>query len=139
MSSQRRKQRLSRYPWSLLGLLLVALFVAHDMVMASEAGATPGHETNVSHHISGRHLRTGALSLPHGFAPEPEHPRNCGIGQFAVPPNGDDFDPVDQSYAAIVTISLSSAPACGRHYAVAWEEPHWPPGTLRALWQVYRI
>jgi hypothetical protein len=36
---------LSGYPWPLLGLLLIALFVAHDMVMASQAVAAPLHES----------------------------------------------------------------------------------------------
>jgi hypothetical protein len=97
-----------------LGLLLVALFLGHDLLMAAEVAAAPPHETPVAPHASPD--RAGAEIMPasRGSDPAPGHPEQTSV-------------------------TLANTPGGTRHKPFAWEEPHWPPGTLRALWQVYRI
>jgi hypothetical protein len=139
MSWQRGEQTLSTYPWPLIGVLLVALFLGHDMVMTSEAVAAPRHATSVSHRISRPYTHIDATTPSHSSNPDPAHPLHCSIGLSAIPPNGNEADPADRGHAAVAGVTVTSAPASGRQQPVAWKEPHWPPGTLRAIFQVYRI
>jgi hypothetical protein len=127
MSKHGGEQTTRRPHWSLLGLLLVVLLLGHDILMASHAVAAP-------------HPAAGTRS--HGTTPSElpgsGHLENCGVWQVAVPRSGDDLPSPEQvklvggSFSAL---SLLSGCPSGH---VVWEEPHWPPGTLRALFQVYR-
>ena len=124
----------------LLGCL-VALFLGHDLLMAAEVAAAAPHETPVAPHASPE--RAGAEIMPasHGSDPAPGHPEQCRIGQTAVSPTtgGDADDAAGPGRAALTSVTLANTPGGTRQKLFAWGEPHWPPGTLRALWQVYRI
>lgn len=138
MSGHRGEQTWRR-PWPLLGLLLVALFLGHDALMASEALAAPHRLTGLRHHAAPLHtLPTGTFG-PYGLTPESEHPELCGVGQPALTPSGGDGCGSGQAQpvAAVVrTLGHVSASPAGRF---VWTEPHWPPGRRRALCQVYRL
>jgi hypothetical protein len=77
---------------------------------------------------------TAALALGH---PESPHPIVCGIGGTALFQTVDQVGVPDLNVAA--TIAPSHFPASAHFRTLLWEEPRWPPGTRRALLQVYRI
>ncbi len=125
--------------WPLLGLVLVASFLGHDLLMAAEAVAAPLLEGDTSRHGYGLHALSGDAPALQIHGSPSEHPENCRIGQPAVLRGGDAFEREHQDLVApsdlvgaIVVISVHDE-------AFLWEEPHWPPGTLRAFFQVYRI
>jgi hypothetical protein len=125
------------YPFSLMGILLVALFLGHDAFMAAEAAAMPG--------VAMEHMRQ-PRSAPHAAhpgtdvttAPASGHPENCRIGQPGLTPSGGATGG-PTALAAAITDPLASAVALDLPGSLTWQEPHWPPGRQRALWQVYRI
>jgi hypothetical protein len=125
--------------WSLLGLLLVASFLGHDLLMAGEVLAAPRPDAGTAHHRSGAHAPRSDTHAPQTHEPTPEHPDNCHIGQSAVPRNDDAFEQADQELAATHRLVHDAAAAHPHTGAALWEEPRWPPGTFRALFQVYRI
>ncbi len=121
------EQTTRRPHWPLLCLLLAALLLGHDALMASHAVAAP-------------HLAAGTRY--HGTTPSElpgsGHPENCGVWQVAIPRSGDDLPSAGQvKLVGAGSSALSPFSACPSGHVV-WEEPHWPPGTLRALFQVYR-
>ncbi len=129
MSKHGGEQITRRPHWPLLGLLLVVLLLGHDALMASHAVAAPHLSTGTRYH------ETTPSELPGSG-----HPENCGVvGQVAIPRSGDDLPGAEQVKLIIAGFSaLIILSACPTGHFV-WEEPHWPPGTLRALFQVYRI
>ena len=127
--------------WPLWGVLLVLLMLGHDALMASQALAA-SHEGGVmAHHAltspAGEHDRPG----PHDPAPLAPHPEQCSVGIVALVRSPDDASASGAAHlalpAALVTVICLPAPPGDR--AATWVEPHWPPGTQRALWQVYRL
>ena len=134
-----RRNRQSGKQGSLLHLcvLLVLLFLAHDTLMAAEVLAAPAGHANASHHAA--HAGAGMESAAFENAASPAgHPGACGIGTVAVPRSGVG-NPFEQAlplaaYATPPTLTLAAP-----HSIDAWQEPQWPAGTRRALWQVYRI
>jgi hypothetical protein len=122
----------------LLGFLLVLSFLGHDLLMAAETAAVPLPETGTAHHSSNRHAPSGEPPTLQTDGPVSEHPENCRIGQSAVPRSGDPFERADRDFIApdCVVGTIATSAQAG---AFLWQEPHWPPGTLRALFQVYRI
>jgi hypothetical protein len=125
--------------WSLLGLLLVVSFLGHDLLMAGEMLAAPLPQVGSARHGSGAHAPRSDTHAPQRHEPTPEHPDNCHIGQLAVPRSDDAFDQADPELAAAHTLVHDAAVATPHIGAALWEEPRWPPGTFRALFQVYRI
>jgi hypothetical protein len=133
------RQRMKVRPWPLLGLLLVASFLGHDLLMAGEVLAAPVREAGAARHGSGAHAPRGDTHAPQTHESAPEHPANCHIGQLAVPRSDDAFDHAEQKLATAASVVDDAAIAAPHTGAALWEEPRWPPGTLRALFQVYRI
>jgi hypothetical protein len=133
------RQRIRIWQWPLFGLLLVASFLGHDLLMAGEVLATPQPGVGAPHHGSGAHASRDDTHPPQTHEPAPEHPANCHIGQRAVPRSDDPFAQADQELAAAHTLVPDAAVAKSQTGTALWEEPRWPPGTLRALFQVYRI
>jgi hypothetical protein len=125
--------------WPLLGLLLVVSFLGHDLLMAGEVVAALRPEVGPAHHRSGAQAALGDTHAPQTHEPTPEHPDNCHIGQLAVPRLDDAFDQANQEIAAAHSLVKDATIARPRTGAALWEEPRWPPGTFRALFQVYRI
>jgi hypothetical protein len=132
------QQRIRIWQGPFLGVLLVVSFLSHDLLMAAEAVEAPLPPGGRAHY--GSDLPAARTGMPawqsHGSTPE--HPENCRIGQSAVAQSADRFASGNHDLAisdGIVGI-LISVHGDG---AFLWEEPHWPPGTLRALFQVYRI
>jgi hypothetical protein len=132
------RQRMKVRQWPLLGALLVVSFLGHDLLMAAATAAVPLAEIGTAHHSSIRHAPTGEPPTLQIHGPTSEHPENCRIGQSAVPRSGDPFERADRDFIALdcVVGTIATSAHAG---AFLWEEPHWPPGTLRALFQVYRI
>ena len=138
MGQHHDEQATSRTHWPRLGLLLVALFLIHDLFMAAEAVAMPHLAAAVPHHASRLHgVSANTYTLPNS-APTPEHPENCRIGQTAMPRSADASNGADQ-LLPIGRFLVAGALAPQAKTSVVWEEPRWPPGRLRALFQVYRI
>ena len=138
MSTRGSAQTPSRPPWPLLGLMLVVLVLIHDVLMASEALAAP-------HRLMARAQQTMASSMPRehlapsSSAPGPAHPENCQIGLSGILPTADDMaGDVQGAPVSAVFSSITPLPTW-RSGGFVWPEPHWPPGTQRALFQVYRI
>ena len=132
------RQRIGIWQWPFLGVLLVVSFLGHDLLMATKAVAAPLRAGGGMHH--GIDLPASRAEMPawqtHGSTPE--HPENCRIGQPEMAQSADPFSRGNHDLTisnGIVGI-LVGAHSDG---AFLWEEPHWPPGTLRALYQVYRI
>lgn len=129
MRASRHNQFARDVPIPLLGLILVAAFLGHDTLMAAARLATPhaGGQMAQAHHM---------LSLE-GLPPA-EHLDNCGVGQSAVTPPDRDTGPALPP-SAVVDTANHLCQAGGSAISRAWQEPRWPPGTFRALIQVYRI
>jgi hypothetical protein len=133
------RQRIGIWQWPFLGALLVVSFLGHDLLMATEAAAAPLPAGGGTHH--GIDLPASRVEMPawQSHGPTPEHPENCRIGQSAVAQSADPFARGHHDLAISVANVGSLVSASGDDGAFLWEEPHWPPGTLRALFQVYRM
>jgi len=125
--------------WPLLGLLLVVSFLGHDLLMAGEAVSAPRAEVGSTHHRAGARVSRSDTHVPQTHEPTPEHPDNCQIGQSAVARSDNAYDNADLSLAAAPSVLDDAAVAAPHTGATLWEEPRWPPGTLRALFHEYRI
>jgi hypothetical protein len=120
----------------LQGLLIVLALVGHDLLMASPAPvAAMAPSADELHHNPTHTVVDVAAAHPLGH-PESPHPSVCGIGGTALFPPVDQLGGPDANVAAAPAPSHSSTSAHSR--ALVWEEPRWPPGTRRALLQVYR-
>jgi hypothetical protein len=133
------RQSMKVREWPLLGLLLVVSFLGHDLLMAREVVAAPRPEVGSAHHRSDAHASRSDTHAPQTQEPTPYHPDSCQIGQSAVARNDNAYDNADLGLAAGPGVVDCAAVAAPHTRATLWEEPRWPPGTLRALFQVYRI
>lgn len=119
--------------WLTLAVLLVIAFLGHDVLMAAKAAAEPA--LNLSHPPPARgHAMVLAVVAPGHAA---EHPEQCHIGRMAVPRGGEWLGPLDHVVATLGSVSIITTPRADSGPS-EWEEPHWPPNTRRALFQVYR-
>jgi hypothetical protein len=135
----RHNQTRCNHPWPLVGFLLVALFLGHDAFMAAEARAMPRLFMKGMHHTSSVCSISADPGARETTAPASGHPENCRIGQSALT-RSDGATVGATSLASPISGSLDrGAFAPGTTRSLIWEEPYWPPGTRRALWQVYRI
>jgi hypothetical protein len=122
----------------LQGLLVVLALLGHDLLMASHAPvAAMAPATDVLHaHNPTQPMVDVMTALSHGHRESP-HPSVCGTGGTAL------FPPVDQlgtpDLNPATAIGPSQFPTSLQVRTLLWEEPRWPPGTRRALLQVYRI
>lgn len=139
MTEYRATQQTWRRQWPLLGLLLVVLMLGHDALMASEAIAAPHEADAVAAHTPVSSGGEDVLPAHHDAPPLPQHPEQCSVGFVALSRSADDAAGIAHLPlpVALVMIAVGPAPVWVRD--AAWEEPHWPPGTLRALTQVFRI
>ena len=132
------RYRIEKSTLWLQGLLIVLALLGHDLLMTSPAPvAAMAATTDELHHHNPTHAVVDVpAALPLGH-PESPHPSVCGIGGTAL------FPPVDKlGVADLSTLTVMTAcrvPASAHTRTFLWEEPHWPPGTRRALLQVYRI
>ena len=122
----------------LQGLLIVLVLLGHDLLMASPAPvAATAPVTDVLHaHSPTRPMVDMMTALSNGHRESP-HPNVCGTGGTALFPPVDQLGTPDLNPAAV--IGPSQFPTSAQVRTLLWEEPHWPPGTRRALLQVYRI
>jgi hypothetical protein len=119
------------------GLLIVLALLGHDLLMASHASvAAMASAMDELHHIS-THAVVDVAAAPAFGHPESPHPSVCGIGGTALFPPSDQLGVPNLTVAA--AIALTHLPGSAHARTLLWEEPRWPPGTLRALIQVYRI
>jgi hypothetical protein len=135
MAHEWDRQRMRKQPWPILGLLLVAAFLGHDVLMAAEASAAT--TTGAAHHAPGSPAHGDEVSSPQDGGTS-EHPENCRIGQAAVQRSGDEHGHADSGVVSVPGI-VGILAAVTHETFVAWVQPSWPPGTRRALLQVYRI
>ena len=121
--------------WWLSGLALILALFGHDALMA--AVASPA---SMTHQVIEVHA---GVSIDHPAAGDadsqrlPEHPSDCGSTGAAVPCLGNEQDTASLAMPAALT--ARDAIAVGVSPNHEWSEPFWPPGTRRALLQVYRI
>jgi hypothetical protein len=122
----------------LQGLLIVLALLGHDLLMASHAPvAAMAPATDVLHqHGPAQPMVDMMTALSHGHRESP-HPSVCGTGGTALFPQVDQLGTPDLNPAA--AIAASQFPTSAHVTTLLWEEPRWPPGTRRALLQVYRI
>ena len=122
----------------LQGVLVVLALLGHDLLMAAHvpvAAAAPA--TAVLHAPrSAQPIVDMTTALSHGHRESP-HPSVCGIGGTALFPPVDQLGSPDLNPAA--AIAPNQFPTSAHRRTLLWEEPRWPPGTHRALLQVYRI
>ncbi len=128
-----------RRPWPWLGLLLVLLFLSHDLLMAFEASAAPTHETGTAHHATKGHGLSHPFPGVDSGDREEHHPDGCGVGQLVAPRIANEAErpvavPSDSPWGleSLDLLAFDEWPAL-------WQEPRWPAGKQRALIQVYRI
>jgi hypothetical protein len=139
MTEHRGSRQTWRRRWPLMGLMLVLLMLGHDALMASEAvAATQGPEAGV-HHAPVSPGHEHVLPADHDAPSKPPHPEQCSVGFVALIRSANDKVEMADVSLPVALIAVEAAPASVLDRAAAWEEPHWPPGTLRALTQVYRI
>ena len=124
---------------TILGLLLIAIFLGHDAAMAAQARAVPLPETSTAPQSADDASRArGESPAIQGSAPEPDHPETCSILRSARMQGSDECDRVDHLLATLDGFTVSTVPRTRAETSV-WEEPRWTPGTRRALFQVYRV
>jgi hypothetical protein len=122
----------------LQGLLIVLALSAHDLAMARHAPvAAMAPTTSVIHQHRSADAVVDMTAEPSNGHPESPHPNVCGIGGTALVPPVDQQGVPDLNAAA--AIAPSDFPTSAPPRTLLWEEPRWPPGTRRALLQVYRI
>ena len=128
-----------RSAWSRIGLLLVLLFLGHDLFMALESSAAPQPHIALVHHASPLQLPATHDAAPHDDASQPEHPAGCDVVRPAAPRAADEADRLDPSPAAFSGAADSAVSLLRATTALGWEVPCWPPAAFRALIQVYRM
>lgn len=142
MTEHRGTRQTWRRRWPLLGLVLVLLMLGHDTLMASEAlAATQGPDAG-AYHAPVSPVSPGqehVLPAHHDAPPGLPHPEQCSVGFVALVRSANDTAGIADTPLPVALVAAVAAPASAWSHAAAWEEPHWPPGTLRALTQVYRI
>ena len=124
--------------WLAVGLLLVAVILGHDALMALGAPHPAVALAASRHHAEHRGAADAAAPVASG--PEPGHPGQCGVtfGADARPETGTGGS-ADPAPAGPPLAPAGPAVAVGRAAASVWEEPRWPPGVVRAFLQVYRV
>jgi hypothetical protein len=106
--------------------------------MASHAPeATAAQATDTRHQHGSTHATIEITATRSHGDPGLPHPRFCGVSGTAL------LERVSllgiPSFTASLPATAWDLSAPGHVKAFLWEEPRWPPGTLRALLQVYRI
>ena len=133
------RYRIGKFSLRFQGFLIVLALLGHDLLMTWHgpvAAVAPATTDELHHHNPTHAVVDVPAALPLGH-PETPHPSVCGIGGTALFPPVDQFGAADLSTLAVMTACHVSTAAHTRTFL--WEEPHWPPGTRRALLQVYRI
>lgn len=142
MIEHRRTRQTWRRRLSLLGLMLVLLMLGHDALMASEAlAATQGQQPG-AHHASVSPVNSGhehVLPADHNAPSTPPHPDQCSVGFVALVRGANEAPALAHLPLPVAMVAAVAAPVSALGHTPVWKEPHWPPGTLRALTQVYRI
>ena len=124
--------------WWLGGLALLLALVGHDALMASAPyPASASRPANAAHAAVADNHAAGS-EVDHPENPRlPEHPSDCGTTGVAVSCLGNQQDLDGLAPPPEVTTSVAKSEAFLPK--PVWAEPFWPPGTRRALLQVYRI
>jgi hypothetical protein len=116
-------------------LLIVLALLGHDFLMATVAHAAPEAPVFVQHdHALATHAVPSLNTLDDKHPP---HPAMCGGTGSAVPYTGPRDVLAHQAMPAMVADLLQGE--CVGSSVSSWQEPRWPPGTSRALLQVFRV
>ena len=123
--------------WPLTAVLLVALMLGHDALMAAgDVAAAPLADGVSDHAAMPLSMADSSMGL-HGSAPTPAHPEHCYAAAEAAPNIG---NPLDACVQAVPHAVLAADPSAESLRSIdGWAEPLWPPGRRRALIQIYRI
>jgi len=116
---------------------MVLAFLGHDLLMTAPAQAATIPSLTDQHRSPSQTATHGESVEREPGAPEPNHPQDCGIGQWAVPRANDEPEVTRAELAprgVCVTVSAADLTA-----ASPWHEPGCSPAIRRALMQVYRI
>lgn len=130
------RRNVVRLPW-LHGLLLALALLGHDLLMATLAVAAPMPIPAVGAHLALDHAGDRAPVANQAHDATPAHPGPCGTAAEAIAA----VDAPRDDAAVAVPIrpddgeNRTTTPEGADH----WLEPLWPPGTLRAWLQIYRI
>jgi hypothetical protein len=121
-----------------LGFLLILTILGHDLLMAAPVRAASHDDGRAVHHPAEPLESLGIDTTPGDGAPQPKHPDGCGIVQAATSPTANDLDWLDQDLASH-TVANCHEGMCPVVRLNEWQVLRWPPGTRRALLQVYRL
>lgn len=137
MAGSTGNQHDTREYWR-IGLLLVLAFLGHDLLMAMESPVTPGQSFPLECHVilDSPIARSAAPASDHS---SPDHPSDCGVVQVVAPRNADDALVLDLSQATVSALVIPQTALSQAVIVTTWQDPHQPPGGIRAFLQVYRI
>ena len=124
--------------WWLGGLALFLALFGHDALMASapypDPVSRPANAAQAA--VADDHAAGSEVGHPENQR-LPEHPSDCGTTGVAVPCLGNQQDMDGLAAPQAATPAVVNAEVLLPN--PLWTEPFWPPGTRRALLQVYRI
>lgn len=116
-------------------------FLGHDTFMATDAHAA---QMVAGHHAEHRRADAHQAGAGGGDAAAPEHRSAppggsgpCDVIRDIVQPAAPDTEPATP--AAVIPASAASETSSAASVRPVWSQPTAPPGTRRALFQVYRI
>jgi hypothetical protein len=139
MSWQTNRQSEKKQSWLHVSLLLVLLFLGHDLLMAVETVAAPARGAEIADHAMPGHGTFDAISGVEASEREPAHPDDCGVVQLVALRTADDSDPIADISRALPWSVERLAVLTHDARIAAWQEPGSAAGARRALIQVYRI
>lgn len=141
MRNRGDRQRMSTltFPLPLLGMVLVLLFLTHDLTMAAEGVlASPAHDGRLAKQASRLPPAGVGLEMVPSWltTPRNHHPNECGIGQQAV---RQARDGLAVARTPLRFVSLETRVPGASEVSARSIDPTWPPGRMRAILQVFRI
>jgi hypothetical protein len=121
---------------------MAIVILGHDVFMATDAHAA---EPGPLHHVDHQRPSTHRAIMYDGIAgvhepvpqPSPNHSGACGVARAVDWPSSPHTG--STSLAGVISAEHASETPRQSTSSTAWAEPTAPPGTRRALFQVYLI
>jgi hypothetical protein len=140
-SVPRRDRKLNPWRWWALTIFAALTFFVHDALMAIDAHAAdaPMAHYDAHHRLASHETAIRGDDVAGPFVPghQPQRSDTCDVARPIVQPNDSESDTIAQA-ATTVPIATSEVPLA-RLTRPPWVEPTAPPGTRRALFQVFLI
>jgi hypothetical protein len=137
----RRDRKPNPWRWWALTIVAALTFFGHDAVMATDAHVAPAPmaDHNAHHRLASHETAIRGDDVAVRFLPEHQPHRSdaCDVARPIVQPNDSESDTIAQA-ATTAPIATAEVPLSWLTRA-PWVEPTAPPGTRRALFQVFLI